>query len=61
MLRGREGNQVSACRGEEYVVNRAMHLCNPRFSMAGNRARNGVAHVIAFKNLFTLETFFQVF
>ena len=31
-LRGREGNQVSAPLGEEYVINRAMHLCNPRFS-----------------------------
>ena len=27
-----EGNQVSALRGEEYVINRAMYLCNPRFS-----------------------------
>ena len=32
LLRGREGNQVSARPGEEYVVNRAMHLCNPPFS-----------------------------
>ena len=31
-LRGREGNQVSARPGEEYVINRAMHLCNPPFS-----------------------------
>ena len=27
-----EGNQVSTCRGEEYVINRAMYLCNLRFS-----------------------------
>ena len=31
-----EGNQVSACRGRgdggEYVINRAMYLCNRRFS-----------------------------
>ena len=27
-----EGNQVSARRGEEYVINRAMYLCNLRFS-----------------------------
>ena len=25
-LRGREGNQVSVRPGEEYVINRAMHL-----------------------------------
>ena len=31
-LRGREGNQVSTPLGQEYVINRAMHLCNPRFS-----------------------------
>ena len=31
-LRGREGNQVSARPGEEYVINRAMHLCNPPLS-----------------------------
>ena len=29
------------------------------FFLAGNRTRNGVANVIAFKNLFTLETCFQ--
>ena len=27
-----EGNQVSARRGEEYVINRGMYLCNSRFS-----------------------------
>ena len=27
-----EGNQVSARRGEEYVINRAMYLCKLRFS-----------------------------
>ena len=27
-----EGNQVSPRRGEEYVINRAMYLCNLRFS-----------------------------
>ena len=27
-----EGNQVSVRRGEEYVISRAMYLCNPRFS-----------------------------
>ena len=27
-----EGNQVSARRGEEYVINRAMYLCSPCFS-----------------------------
>ena len=39
-----EGNQVSARRGEEYVINRPMYLfVQPAFSSAGNRARNGVA------------------
>ena len=38
-LRGREGNQVSARQGEEYVINRAMDLCNPPFSWPGNRAK----------------------
>ena len=33
----------------------------PVLFLAGNRARNGVANVITFKNLFTLETCFQVF
>ena len=23
---------MSACRGEKYVINHSMHLCNPRFS-----------------------------
>ena len=32
----------------------------PAFYLAGNRARNGVAKVVAFKNWFTLETCFQV-
>ena len=27
-----EGNQVSARRRKEYVINRAMYLCNLRFS-----------------------------
>ena len=31
-LRGREEKKVSARPGEEYVINRAMHLCNPPFS-----------------------------
>ena len=26
-----EGSQVSARRGEEYVINRAMYLCKQRF------------------------------
>ena len=45
---------MSARPGEECVINRAMHLCNPRPTcfLAGNRARNDVA-VVAFKNMFT--------
>ena len=41
--------------------NRAMHLCKTAFFLAANHARNGVAIVVAFKNVFTLGTFFQVF
>ena len=33
----------------------------PAFFLAGNRAGNGVAIVVAFKNLFTLGTCFQLF
>ena len=33
----------------------------PAFFLAGNHARNGVRIVVAFKNLFTLGTCFQVF
>ena len=33
----------------------------PEFFLVGNRAINGVANVIVFKNVFTLETCFQVF
>ena len=49
--------------GECYIFlvgNLAMHLCNPRIFLAENRARNGVVIVVAFKNLFTLGTCFQV-
>ena len=46
---------MSACRGEEYGINRAMHLCIPRFSRREIAQEMGVANVVAFKNLFTLE------
>ena len=36
----------------------AMHRA---FFLAGNGARNGVANVVAFKNLFTFGTCFQLF
>ena len=48
---GREGNQVSACKaggGVCYIY------------LVGNRARNGMAIVVAFKNLFTLGTGLQL-
>ena len=32
-----------------------MHLNNSHFFLAGNRARDGVTIVVAFKNLFTLR------
>ena len=43
---------MSARRGEEYVMNRAMHFVQLTCFLAGNRARNDVA-VVAFKNMFT--------
>ena len=53
-----EGNQVSACRGEVYVINRAMYLSNPRFSwreiaqeMAWSSRR--VQKLVYFRNLFS--------
>ena len=46
---------MSACQGEEYVINRAMHFEQPAFFLAGNRARNGEA-VAALKNIFTSTT-----
>ena len=57
-LRGREGNEVSARRREEYVINRAMHLCNTSFSWweiaqekAGQRHR--VQKLVYLRNLFS--------
>ena len=50
---------MSARGTEEYFINSAM--LHPAFFLAGNRARSGVANVVAVKNLFTLETCFQVF
>ena len=55
-----EGNQASARRGEECVINRAMYFCNPRFSWREIR-KKWRGQVVAFKILFTLETCFQVF
>ena len=57
-LRGREGNQVSAPLGEEYVINRAMHLCNPRFSwreiaQEWRGQRHRVQKLVYFRNLFS--------
>ena len=57
------GGEGGGGGGECYIFlvgNLAMHLCNPRIFLAENRARNGVVIVVAFKNLFTLGTFFQV-
>ena len=53
-----EGNQVSARQGEEYVINRAVYLCNPRSSwreipleMAWSSRR--VQKLVYFRNLFS--------
>ena len=47
---------MSARRREEHFINRANRdaFVQPAFFLAGNRSTNGVANVIAFKNLFTL-------
>ena len=62
---GMEGNQVSARRGKENVISSCGKSCDafvqPAFFLAGNRARNTVATVVAFKNLSTLGTCFQLF
>ena len=47
---GGGGNQVSALPGEEYVINRAMHLCNPYFSRWEIAQEMAWLHVVAFKN-----------
>ena len=53
-----EGNQVSACRGEEYVINRVVHLCNLRSSWREIPLEMGwpsrrVQKLVYFKNLFS--------
>ena len=52
---------MSARRGEEYVVNRAMHLCNPSFSWWEIAQEKAWPTSSRSKTLFTLETCFQVF
>ena len=60
----REGNHagVPPSRGGVCYIffagNRAMNLCNPRFFLAGNRARSGVTIVVTLKNFFILGTCF---
>ena len=62
---GMEGNQVSARRGKENVISSCGKSCDafvqPAFFLAGNRTTNGMAIFVEFKNLFTLQTSFQVF
>ena len=58
--RGREESPVTPSRGE-VCYKSCDAFVQPVLFLAGNRARNGVANVITFKNLFTLETCFQVF
>ena len=56
---------VTARRGEEYVIfswrEIVRCICTTCVFLVGNRARNGVAIVVGFKNLFTLGTCFQLF
>ena len=66
-LRGREGNQGiregnqgrESARREGACYKSCDAFVQSAFFLAGNRTRNGEASVIAFKNLFTLETCFQ--
>ena len=51
---GRESGVRPSGGGVCYIFlagNRAMHLCSPRIILAGNRARNVMTIVVAFKNL----------
>ena len=57
---GEEESPVTPSRGE-VCYKSCDAFVQPVLFLAGNRARNGVANVITFKNLFTLETCFQVF
>ena len=57
---GGEESPVTPSRGE-VCYKSCDAFVQPVLFLAGNRARNGVANVITFKNLFTLETCFQVF
>ena len=47
---------MSARPGEEYVINWAMHLCNPPFSWREIAQEMAWLHVVAFKNMFTSTT-----
>ena len=59
---GREGNQVSARQGRSMLYFLGGKSCDAfvqlAFFLAGNRARNCVVIVVAFKNLFALGTCF---
>ena len=57
---GGDESPVTPSRGE-VCYKSCDAFVQPVLFLAGNRARNGVANVITFKNLFTLETCFQVF
>ena len=56
-----EGNHVSVRRGGGAYCKSCDEFVCPAFFLAGNRARNRMANGVASKNLFTLETCFQVF
>ena len=58
---GGDGSESDVSSSGEGVFYKSCDaFMQPAFFLAGNRARNGVAKVVAFKNLFTLETCFQV-
>ena len=53
-----EGNQLSPRQGKEYVINRAMYLCNSRFSWRENAQEMAwpsrrVQKLVYFRNLFS--------
>ena len=59
----KSGVSLSGVGGQCYIFsagNRANAFVQLAFFLAGNRARNGVAIVVAFKNMFTLGTCSQI-
>ena len=58
---GEKGIRCQPIGGRSMLYFLGRKFVQPAFFLAGNRARNGVAIVVALKNLFTLGTCFQLF